>query len=66
MDEASSMEEVDIETDIRSEDSSSYSYAAITTYLQHGSYPLHADKQEKHGLRKRAKFLCYLEASFIM
>ena len=52
MDEASSMEEVDIETDIRSEDFSSYYYATITTYLQHGSYPLNADKQEKHGLQK--------------
>ncbi len=31
-------------------------YAAITSYLQSGMYPPDADKKEKRGLRKRAKY----------
>ncbi len=31
-------------------------YAAITTYLQSGMYPPDANKKERHGLRKRAKY----------
>ncbi len=33
-----------------------YPYAAITTYLQSGIYPPDADKKEKRGLHKRAKY----------
>ncbi len=33
-----------------------HNYAAITAYLQSGMYPPDADKKEKRGLRKRAKY----------
>ncbi len=38
------------------QETETYPYAAITTYLQSGMYPPDADKKEKHGLRKRAKY----------
>ena len=39
-----------------SEKTTSYSYSEITAYLQSGCYPQDASKNEKHGLRKRAKY----------
>ena len=38
------------------QETETYPYAAITTYLQSGMYPPDADKKEKRGLRKRAKY----------
>ena len=51
--------DVGVEVEVASDGAkktSNYSYGAITTYLQSGCYPPNADKQEKHGLRKRAKY----------
>ncbi len=38
------------------QETETYPYAAITTYLQLGMYPPDADKKEKRGLHKRAKY----------
>ena len=38
------------------QETETYPYAAITTYLQSGMYPPDADKKEKRGLCKRAKY----------
>ena len=38
------------------QETETYPYAAITTYLKSGMYPPDADKKEKRGLRKRVKY----------
>ena len=56
MEEAPPLEELDVLEAVDSKGEASYSYAAISTYSQTGSYPPDAEKQEKRGLRKRAKY----------
>ncbi len=47
---------VDVEVEVTTPSEGANAYAAITAYLESGSYPPSADKKEKHGLRKRAKY----------
>ena len=36
-----------------------YSFSELNEYLAHNTYPAHADKLYKHGLRKRSKFFMH-------
>ena len=53
--------EIASEVEVESEEAkkTKYAFSELYEYLVHKTYPAHADKLYKHGLRKRSKFFMH-------